>query len=400
MSIHGSACCLRLITDIQLQHCNTGSREREAACPGTTITKANTWHDGIWAEYTTAIVWSFTAMNGEATFVTHAEGVLGFAMMLVGCILLAFLLGDLANIASNLDPVSNDFKQTLDSINDYMTKLRYPKELRVRLREYVMLSEPVFRFNYYQALLDRLSPGLQAVVAQQNHGAVISNIPFFLYSVHKFYGLAAGSTVRARAPRRKGQPVAWSDRRAVVVRITPDLKYDLEYVDLDPPEMESVIVFGNDPVHPFAVDRCTENDYFGEDICMCLSSTSDEPNPHRVRMFAIEHKEKEKRGHPDRKPSWATRDPLERHVSDGSMLTKRDSHSSNSPEKAASQEKRDSQSEKRDSQSEKRDSQSEKRSRFHFPHCSRTSAASRPRGSSLEEEDVFHEVKGDDDEDA
>ena len=95
-------------------------------------------------------------------------------------------------------------------------------------------------------------------------------------------------------------------------------------------------------------------------------------------MFAIEHKEKEKRGHPDRKPSWAVRDPLERHVSDGSMLAKRDSHSSNSPEK--------------------RDSQSEKRSRFHFPHFSRTSAASRPRGSSLEEEDVFHEVKGDDDE--
>ena len=63
---------------------------------------------------------------------------------------------------------------------------------------------------------------------------------FFNHSVHKFYGLAAGSTVRARAPRRKGQPVAWSDRRAVVVRITPDLKYDLEYVDLDPPEMESV----------------------------------------------------------------------------------------------------------------------------------------------------------------
>ena len=104
-------------------------------------------------------------------------------------------------------------------------------------------------------------------------------------------------------------------------------------------------------------------------------------------MFRIEHKEKEKRGHPDRKPSWATRDPLERHVSDGTMLAKRDSHSSNSPEK-------------RDSQSEKRDSQSEKRSRFHFPHFSRTTAASRPRGSSLEEEDVFHEVKGEDDEGA
>ena len=49
---------------------------------------------------------------------------------------------------------------------------------------------------------------------------------------------------------------------------------------------------------------------------------------------------------------------------------------------------------------QKRDSQSEKRSRFHFPHFSRTAAASRPRGSSLEEEDVFHEVKGEDEEGA
>ena len=52
-----------------------------------------------------------------------------------------------------------------------MTKLAYPKALRVRLREYVMLSEPVFRFNYYSTLLDKLSPSLQALVAQQDHGA-------------------------------------------------------------------------------------------------------------------------------------------------------------------------------------------------------------------------------------
>lgn len=167
-------------------------------------------------------------MNGEATFVTHAEGVLGFVMMLVGCIMIAFLLGDLTNVVSNMDPVMNEFKQTIDSLNDYMTKLAYPKALRVRLREYVMLSEPVFRFNYYSTLLDKLSPSLQALVAQQDHGTVVNKIPFFIYAIHKFYDLRPGDVVRCRAPRRKGEEPEWDQRRAKVVRITNDFRYDLE----------------------------------------------------------------------------------------------------------------------------------------------------------------------------
>ena len=87
-------------------------------CPNTYLTHQNTWRDGVWAQYTSAVVWSFTAMNGEAVFVNHAEGVLGFVMMLVGCIMIAFLLGDLANVMSNMDPVKNMHKQTLDSLND------------------------------------------------------------------------------------------------------------------------------------------------------------------------------------------------------------------------------------------------------------------------------------------
>ena len=58
--------------------------------------------------------------------------------------------------------MANEFKQTLDNLNDYMAKSGFEDKLRLRLREYVMLSEPVFRFNYYQTLLDRLSPSLQA----------------------------------------------------------------------------------------------------------------------------------------------------------------------------------------------------------------------------------------------
>jgi hypothetical protein len=155
--------------------------------------------------------------------------------------------------------VSNDFKQTLDSMNDYMTTQQYPKELRVRLREYIMLSEPVFRFNYYNALLDRLSPGLQAVVAQQNHGAVINRVPFFVYAVHTFYDLKPGDVVQARAPRRKGGGApAWERRRARVLRITPSLKYDVEYVEEFPATKELSVPFSRLQLDEYVLSDSTD----------------------------------------------------------------------------------------------------------------------------------------------
>ena len=47
-------------------------------------------------------------------------------VMLMGIIVMAFLIGDLSNIMSNLDPVANEFKQTLD-LNDYMHRSGFDK---------------------------------------------------------------------------------------------------------------------------------------------------------------------------------------------------------------------------------------------------------------------------------
>lgn len=381
-TIHLSACGLRLITGLAIDwkgaercYARADSPNLQAfhefgpdeECPNTYLTHANTWSDGIWAQYTSAIIWSFTAMNGEATFVNHAEGVLGFVMMLVGCIMIAFLLGDLANVMSNMDPVKNLHKQTLDSLNDYMQANKYPRELRIRLREYVMLSEPVFRYNYYNQLLDRLSPSLQALVARQDYGKIIEKIPFFAYACTKFYDINPGDIVRARAPRRKGNDFDWTNRRALVVAVTRDLTYNLKYLDLEGAPVETnvkfsrlqldeyllgegayqisiservqqlpfqknlimfkiarllrlelrmerdeviranvsindvlyavksgaVLLFGHDPFRPYAIKRCGPIDrnpnnvpFFGDDIAMLISGTSDKPNKFILRRYS------------------------------------------------------------------------------------------------------------------
>ncbi|KAH8069577.1 voltage-gated potassium channel [Aureococcus anophagefferens] len=159
--IHWSACALRL----------------------TVLTETGNWGEGIWAVYVEACIWALIALNGEADTITHAECVLGLIIMLMGVIILAFLIGDMSNIMSNLDPVANEFKQTLDNLNDYMAKSGFPNALRLKLREYIMLSEPVYRDHFNKDMLSKLSPSLIAIVARQNLGRVVNRIPFYAYTI-------------------------------------------------------------------------------------------------------------------------------------------------------------------------------------------------------------------------
>ena len=80
----------------------------------------------IWGEYILCCLWAFATMNGEYNVYTDVEYILSLALMLVGCFALAFLVGELTNTVSNLDPVTNDFRMRLDNLNDYMEKGNFP----------------------------------------------------------------------------------------------------------------------------------------------------------------------------------------------------------------------------------------------------------------------------------
>ncbi|KAH8066175.1 phosphorelay sensor kinase [Aureococcus anophagefferens] len=202
------------------------------------------------------------------------------------------MLGELTNTLTNLDPVGNEFKLTFDSLNDYMTKKNFPIALRLRLREYIMLAEPVYRDNYYRALLEKLSPRLEAIVAHQNLGNVVNRIPFFAYTVQRAYGVNTGSLVALKPSRDVTDAdagAAGDVRLAHVVNVPTYLKYDVEYVDDASLVMHSdiivyrnlslndvmyivetgyIVLFGADPSRSERVLVRKSNDSFGDDIAM------------------------------------------------------------------------------------------------------------------------------------
>ncbi|KAH8087704.1 voltage-gated potassium channel [Aureococcus anophagefferens] len=199
-------------------------------CPETVLTPTGNWGEGVWAIYVEACIWALIALNGEADARTHAECVLGMIIMLVGVIILAFLVGDMSNIMSNLDPVTNEFKQTLDNLNDYMRKKTgFPDALRLRLREYILLSEPVYRDHFNKEMLSKLSPSLQLIVAKQNLGRTVTRMPFTAYTIHSQAGLKRGSRVRVKIFHDLGLPATY--KAAVVLSSPALLRYDVKYDD-------------------------------------------------------------------------------------------------------------------------------------------------------------------------
>lgn len=229
--VHWSACALRLLTTYDLGGCDYRSdgRRADGNCPETILTTTGNWDEGIWAVYTEACLWALITLTGEADTRTHAEGVLGMFLMLVGILILAFLIGDISNIMSNLDPVTNEFKQTLDNLNDYMRKKsNFPNALRLKLREYIMLSEPVYRDHFNKEMLLKLSPSLQRIVAKQNLGKVVNRVPFTAYTVEKIAGHRVGARVRAL---RRGAVTGEEPRDGTVVAKPGRLKYDVQYDD-------------------------------------------------------------------------------------------------------------------------------------------------------------------------
>lgn len=255
--VHWSACALRLVADYNLSDCDMAGDD----CPKTVLGETGNWGEGVWAIYVEACLWALIALNGEADAITHTEAVLGLFIMLMGVIILAFLVGDMSNIMSNLDPVANEFKQTLDNLNDYMAKSGFPNPLRLKLREYIMLSEPVYRDHFNKEMLSKLSPTLIAIVARQNLGRVVNRIPFYAYTIQSVYGYKKGVRVNVKCDNpdydkstalalpESDRPKEFIVKAGTIVDSPQLLKYDVEFDDgtFEPRIKHTRIIASRDP---------------------------------------------------------------------------------------------------------------------------------------------------------
>ena len=84
--------------------------------------------DGIWRQYVYCLKWALQTLLGDLSFTVNvAEEVCALIVALVGCIVLAFLVGDMCNALTNMDPVGNDYRLTLDTLNAYLEKSQMPR---------------------------------------------------------------------------------------------------------------------------------------------------------------------------------------------------------------------------------------------------------------------------------
>lgn len=221
--IHWTACTLRLITTIALGDCHPADDDNR--CPRMYLSSARRWEGGIWTQYSGAVLWSLGAMSGE----TYTEGnmeetILNILVLLLGIVVGSFLIGELANILGNFDPVGNAFSTTVDGLNSFLVENQFPTVLRLKLREYVILSETIYRERYYMSLIDSMSPTLKEAVASHRLASTVRRLSFFAYAMRRGIGIARGVTLDVA--QIEGPP-----QRARIVAIAKgDLYYDVEYL--------------------------------------------------------------------------------------------------------------------------------------------------------------------------
>ncbi|KAH8054062.1 voltage-gated potassium channel [Aureococcus anophagefferens] len=301
--LHWAACAVRMIGFLTLDGCHAKDNlgDDPAMTCGETIL-AKYWNRGIWAQYVNALVWALGTLQGGTDATTVAEEVLCLVVGLLGCIVMAFLVGDLCNVVGNMDPVGNDYSLTMDTLNNWFDESQLPVHLRKQLREYMGLAEKSFRDAHNKATLERLSPTLKAVVMHHNLEREVANIPFYAAAVTRYalqpgrrLSITPSDNFQRGAPRggeRCGQP-----RTATMIELDSNLemlvKYDDGETEEEVPSLNTemfiistgrALVWGDKSANPvFSFTRKSVYDTIGDDICM-LTVAGRSPTP---RLYSV-----------------------------------------------------------------------------------------------------------------
>ena len=229
--LHLSACVIRMAHDLQTDDGEKKHIQTYLNTSGPDLHRGK-FHKGNFAVYMDSLDWGLQTLTGSSLYITTAEVCLCLVMNLTGLLFFSFLLADLTNILCNLDPAANEFKQTVDCLNEFMFREKFPRGTRVSLREYLVHSEVLFRVKFHNELISRLSPPLQAQVCSMLLGKRIVAIPFFSYAKACELQLHCGKVVHIKPHRAPGAPRPTSEpRRAKIIMMNPGLLFNIRYLD-------------------------------------------------------------------------------------------------------------------------------------------------------------------------
>ena len=116
---------------------------------------------------------------GDITPVSQLEYGISVISQLLGAVLWAAAVSQLAGIFANLDPHETAWKQNMDALNYFLRDRNCDPLLSRRVREFLIASKHTQRRQRESGILLLMSPALQGEVAQQSHHALLNGISYF-----------------------------------------------------------------------------------------------------------------------------------------------------------------------------------------------------------------------------
>lgn len=133
--------------------------------------------------YLKAVYWSVTTLAtvgyGDITPETNDEMIYAIVAMMMGFVLYGYLIGNIAGLLNNFDPIKQEHVSNLDKLMAFMRYRRLPSTMQHRVLDY-------YTYMWQQgvgldetAMLNRLPPGLRTEVSLYLKRDVIEQVPIF-----------------------------------------------------------------------------------------------------------------------------------------------------------------------------------------------------------------------------
>jgi potassium voltage-gated channel Eag-related subfamily H protein 7 len=133
--------------------------------------------------YLTCLYWAIMTLStigyGDVTPVTDAERFIAIVGMGIGAGVYAYLVGGICGILANRDPVTTEFHQTVDNLNNFMDEYDIPQAMKHKLRAFCFGTKQLFRARVHEGVLGTLSPQLRCDVICYVNEPWISKVALF-----------------------------------------------------------------------------------------------------------------------------------------------------------------------------------------------------------------------------
>ncbi|XP_047132757.1 potassium voltage-gated channel subfamily H member 6 isoform X1 [Hydra vulgaris] len=133
--------------------------------------------------YVSALYYSLSSLTtcgfGNIAPNTFAEKVFGVVTMVFGCLMYAFIFGQVTNIISQLSETTNEYMSQLRAIRQFNSIYKIPKEIRNRVEHYFISSWAVTKGTEEEKIMSKFPRSLQSDLCFHIHGDVFKNEPAF-----------------------------------------------------------------------------------------------------------------------------------------------------------------------------------------------------------------------------